>query len=377
MKKKIFIIITSRSSYSKFKSILDELKKKKISFEIICSSSSVLEKYGNLDKQIVADGYKVFEKIYNNIEHESLENNSKSVGLAIIEFSGLFRRFRPKMIMVMGDRYEVIAPAIAASYQNILVSHVQGGEISGNIDDKVRDAISCLSDYHFPATQKSALRLRTIVKNKSNIFNVGCPSIDLAKKIKEKKSLSFNFHKIYSGVGSTINFFKKYLVVIQHPVTNEYGSGKMQILETYKAIIESNLQTIWFWPNSDAGSFDISKILRTKRELNKKESGKIFFVKNMSPEHFLELVYFSAGIIGNSSAAIRECSFLGVPSINIGSRQNDREMSSNVTSVSYNKNKILKSIKKILIKRKLKKIDKLYGDGKASFKIAKILSRLK
>ena len=154
MKNNIFIIITSRSSYSKFKSILNEFKKNKTSFQIICSSSSILEKYGNLDKQIVNDGFKVFEKVYNNIEHESLENNSKSVGMAVIEFSGLFRRFRPKMIMVMGDRYEVIAPTIAASYQNILVSHVQGGEISGNIDDKVRDAISCLSDYHFPATKK-------------------------------------------------------------------------------------------------------------------------------------------------------------------------------------------------------------------------------
>ena len=376
MKNKIFVIITSRSSYSKFKSILIELKKKKISFQIICSSSSILEKYGNLDRQIKSDGFRVFEKVYNNIEHESLENNSKSVGMAIIEFSSLFRRLKPKMIMVMGDRYEVIAPTVAASYQNILVSHVQGGEISGNIDDKVRDAVSCLSDYHFPATKKSAFRLKSFVKNKSNIFNVGCPSIDLAKKIRKQTSLGFNFHKIYRGVGSKIDFSKKYIVVMQHPVTNEYGSGKKQILETYEAIIESNLQTIWFWPNSDAGSFDISKILRTKRELNKKELGKIFFVKNMSPEHFLALVNFSNGIIGNSSAAIRECSYLGVPSINIGSRQNGREMGNNVTSINYDKNKILKLIKKKFIQRKSKKIDTLYGNGRAAFKIAKIISRL-
>ena len=178
MKNTIFIIITSRSSYSKFKEILIELKRKKISFKVVCSSSSILEKYGNLDRQIENDGFRVYEKIYNNIEHENLENNSKSVGMAIIEFSSLFRRLKPKMIMVMGDRYEVIAPVIAASYQNILVSHVQGGEISGNIDDKVRDAISCLSDYHFPATKKSSIRLKKILKKKTQIYKVGCPSID-------------------------------------------------------------------------------------------------------------------------------------------------------------------------------------------------------
>lgn len=187
MKNTIFIIITSRSSYSKFKSIITEFLKKRISFQIICSSSSILEKYGNLDKLIESDGFRVSEKVYNNIEHESLENNCKSVGMAIIEFSSLFRRLKPKMIMVMGDRYEVIAPTIAASYQNILVAHVQGGEISGNIDDKVRDAISCLSDYHFPATKNSASRLKKIVKDDTKVFNVGCPSIDLAKKIKKKK----------------------------------------------------------------------------------------------------------------------------------------------------------------------------------------------
>lgn len=376
MKNTIFIIITSRSSYSKFKSIITEFLKKRISFQIICSSSSILEKYGNLDKLIESDGFRVSEKVYNNIEHESLENNCKSVGMAIIEFSSLFRRLKPKMIMVMGDRYEVIAPTIAASYQNILVAHVQGGEISGNIDDKVRDAISCLSDYHFPATKNSASRLKKIVKDDTKVFNVGCPSIDLAKKIKKKKLISFNFHKKYSGVGSKIDFSKRYIIVMQHPVTNEYGSGKKQILETYKAIIESNLQAIWFWPNSDAGSFDISKILRTKRELNKKELSKIFFVKNMSPDNFLELVYFSNGILGNSSAAIRECSYLGVPSINIGSRQNGREMGKNVTSVNYNKDEIKELIKKKFNKKKLNQTDTLYGNGQAGSKIAKVISSL-
>ncbi len=376
MKNTIFIIITSRSSYSKFKEILIELKRKKISFKVVCSSSSILEKYGNLDRQIENDGFRVYEKIYNNIEHENLENNSKSVGMAIIEFSSLFKRLKPKMIMVMGDRYEVIAPVIAASYQNILVSHVQGGEISGNIDDKVRDAISCLSDYHFPATKKSSIRLKKILKKKTHIYKVGCPSIDLAKRVRNRSNLSFDFHKTYNGVGKKIDFSKKYIVVMQHAVTNEYGLGKNQILETYRAIIKSNLQTIWFWPNSDAGSFEISKILRIKRELNKKELGKIFFVKNMAPEHFLELVNLSAGILGNSSTAIRECSYLGVPSINIGSRQNGREMGVNVTSVDYNKDKIFNLIKKKFFYRKSKNFDRLYGDGKAASKIVKIISRL-
>ena len=374
MKKKLFVIITSRSSYSKFKPIIIELKKKKIDFDIICSSSSVLGKYGDLDKQIIKDGFKISDKIYNNIEHESLANTSKSVGIAIIEFTNLFQRKNPKMILVMGDRYEVIAPSIAASYQNILVAHVQGGEVSGNIDDKVRDALSCLADYHFPATLKSSKRLKTFVKKPENVFHTGCPSIDIAKKIKKNKKISFNFHKIYNGVGPKIDFQKKYLIVMQHPVTDEYGSSGDQILKTYKAVIKSGYQAIWFWPNSDAGSYEISKKLRIKRETDHSKKKKIFFIKNMSPNHFLELVKFSNGIIGNSSSAIRECSYLGVRAINIGSRQKGREIGKNVLNTDYDENKILTLINNNFKKKDQEKFSSsLYGSGRAGYKISKII----
>ena len=367
--KKICCVITNRASYAKFKSLLILLKKdKKIKLQLVIAAGAFLEKYGRLDKEIQRDGFKINEKIHMLLESQTLLSNAKSTGIGISEFSSSFDRLKPDLLILMADRFEILSAAIAASYQNIRIAHVQGGEVSGNIDQKVRYAVSQLSDYHFPSTKKAYQNLVRIFKSKKNIYLTGCPSTDLCEETIKKSYTEFlSLSNYLTGVGHQIDLKKDYVVVLQHPVTDEYGQGKNQVLETMKSILKLNIQTIWFWPNPDSGNADISKYLRIFREENFRN--KVFFIKNINPHQFLLLLKHSRCIIGNSSAGIRESSFLGIPSVNIGSRQNNRERGRNVISVGYDHKKILKKIK-LQIRKKYKK-NNLYGEGNAGLKIYK------
>ena len=213
-------------------------------------------------------------------------------------------------------------------------------------------------------------------ENKKTIFLTGCPSIDLAKKrFKNKKKI--NISKILYkgvGVGKLKDPIKNYIVVMQHPVTTEYESTKNNILHTINAIYKLNKPTIWFWPNIDAGNDVISKEIRKFRE--KYNPKNILFLKNLSPENFLDVVIKSNCIIGNSSVAIRECSFLGIPAVNIGTRQNGREHGKNVIHTTYNEKKIISAIK-FQLKKKIYKSSKIFGNGSSGKKIVKILENYK
>ena len=266
-----------------------------------------------------------------------------------------------------------MSTAIAASYMNIPLAHIQGGEVTGNIDEKVRHSITKLSDYHFVSSEDSYKRVLKLGENPKMIFNTGCPSIDLALEVSKNKKLTFNPYKKYGGVGSFPDLSKGYLVVMQHPVTNEYFDSRKNIEITLKAISELKITTLWFWPNIDAGSDGTSSGIRAFRESNELEN--VHFFKNMNGLDFLNLLDNSIALIGNSSVGIRECSFLGVPVINIGTRQNRRLRSCNVFDIDYNINQIVESVQKI-IKSNIRKKSKIYGDGNSGKKIAQILSQV-
>ena len=373
--KKICAVITARTSYTKMKLILTELKNyKNISLKIICAASAVSENYGNLEYQIKKDKLKVNFKINSLLDDKSLNSSTKSVALAIIEFSDIFKQLKPDLVLVMADRYEIISPVISASYQNIPVAHIQGGEISGNIDEKVRHAVTKFSDYHFPATRNAYKNLIKMGENKKNIFLSGCPSIDIAKKIKNKKLFNFDIYKKYKGVGDKFKIIsKKYLIVMYHPDTNHISHIEKQAITLILLIKYLKMNIYWFWPNADAGSNIISKIIRKNREI--KNISKVHFFKNMEPEDFLILLNNSIGIIGNSSTGIRESSYFGIPSINIGNRQNGRERHNNVLDIdNLNKNKF-----KLINNHLNKKFNSsnLYGSGQSGKIISKAISNLK
>ncbi len=367
----ICVVITARSSYTKFKPVLSALKQRKgVRTQVICAASAVLEKFGRVDKVIERDGFEVVESFHSHIDSELPLGMAKSTSLLLNDCASAFARLRPDVVVVMADRFEILAPCIAASYQNIPLAHIQGGETTGNIDQKVRHAATKLADLHFPATDQAATMLRKLGAPPERIFLTGCPSIDFALPITQKQNLSFDVFDMQLGVGPRMDISNGYLVVMQHPVTNEYALSRDQVTETLAAVGRSGIPAFWFWPNSDAGHESLSKALRVFRE--NKDSGNLYFIKNLPPEKFLELAYFSRGLVGNSSVAIRECSFLGIPAVNIGSRQHGRERGPNVVDVPADRDAIYQAICGHL--RGRVESSNTYGTGRAGERIADVLA---
>jgi len=371
VKRKICVVITARASYAKFKTIMTALHAdERVELQVVCAASAVLGRFGDVSSVIKSDGFNVNDHLNFLIEGEDLLSNSKSAGYGLIEFSTTFARLNPDIVVVMADRFEVLSAAMASAYQNIPLAHIQGGEVSGNIDEKVRHAITKLADYHFPATAQAKEWLIRMGEAPENIYHFGCPSIDIARGLVIKNQGVMDIYNKYGGVGCRPNLENGYYIVMQHPVTSEQNELEKNIYETLLALEASELPVIWFWPNSDAGSEAVAKVLRIYREKYKPEN--IHFIKNMDPEDFLLLLKNSSGIIGNSSAGIREASFFGIPAINIGNRQANRERGKNVVDTPYD-HKIIKNAIKSHLGRKISS-SSIYGQGNAGYLIAEKLA---
>ena len=373
-KRKICVVITARPSYSRIKTALFAIKNNPIlELQLVVAASALLERYGSAVNYIEKDGFQITSKVFNVLEGENLTAAAKTTGIGILELSTVFDNLKPDMIVTIADRFETMATAIAASYMNIPLVHIQGGEVTGNIDEKVRHAITKLADYHFVASEGAKERVLKMGENTDSVFNTGCPSIDIAKIVLEKPSLNFDPYQKYGGVGTFPNLENGYIVVMQHPVTTEYQDSRNHINETLYAIQNITLPVLWFWPNVDAGADGTSTGIRAYREKYKPEN--IHFFKNMEGEDFLRLLINSSCLIGNSSVGIRECAYLGVPVVNIGTRQNKRERGNNVIDVNYDKNEIETAILNA-INNKKPKHSNIYGGGNAGENIAILLETL-
>ena len=334
-KRKVCVVINNRANYARIKSALFAMKKNnKIELQIVLGSSAILDRYGAVSNIIKNDGFKINQIVYTLVEGENLLTMSKSTGLSIIEFSTVFAQLKPEIILVIADRYETLAAATAASYMNIVLAHTQGGEVTGSIDESVRHATTKLAHIHFPSSVRAKKNILRLGENAKKVYLVGCPSLDLIKK--DKLSIDEKFKRKYSnyGVGELkINFDKPYIVVLQHPVTTEYEQIKRNIEQTIKAVLKVKQQIVWLWPNVDAGSDVVSKSIRVIRE--EKKPKNIRWQKNYNPEDYLTLINNASCLVGNSSSAIREGAFLGIPAVNIGNRQNNREHGKNIIHVGY------------------------------------------
>ena len=374
IKRKICVVITARPSYSRIKTALTAIKKHpKLELQLVVAGSALLGRYGNAVDYIEKDGFEIADKVYMVLEGENKTAMAKTTGIGVMELANVFYNLKPDAVVTIADRFETIATSIAASFQNIPLIHIQGGEVTGNIDEKVRHANTKLADLHIVATEDARNRVIKLGEDPDFVINTGCPSIDIAKIVKENPKLTFDPIEKYGGVGANIKWKSGYLVVMQHPVTNEYQKAKEDILTTLNAISKLNMPTFWFWPNVDAGADGTSGGIRSFRE--KYNPKNIHFFKNMEPDDFLRLLVNSNCLIGNSSVGIRECSYLGVPVVNIGTRQNRRQRGSNVLDVMYNKEEIIKAIESQLINGS-KISENLYGDGNSGKKIADILATI-
>ena len=366
------MLVTARPSYSRIKSALRAIADHPdLELQLVVAASALLDRYGSAIQSIEHDGFTIAARVYMILEGENLVTSAKSTGVGLMELSTVFDNLKPDVVVTVADRYETLATAVAASYMNIPVAHVQGGEVTGSIDEKVRHAVTKLADVHFVTTPMSRERVIRLGEIPDRVYMTGCPSIDLAAEVLAAPPQGFDPFTKYGGVGECVDLAKGFLVVMQHPVTTEYEEARRQVEETLHAVRDLGLPTLWFWPNVDAGSDGTSKGIRVFRERHRE--ARIHLFRNMLPEDFLRLLINCSCIVGNSSVAIRECSFLGVPAVNIGTRQAGRERGRNVIDVEYDRRSIEAAITRHLGAGRAPS-DTLYGDGKAGVRIADLLA---
>ena len=370
--RKVCVVVNSRANYGRIKSVLRAVQDHpELELQLIVGASALLWRFGNVAEQIRADGFEINAVVYSIVEGENPTTMAKSTGMGIMELATQFENLKPGVVITVADRFETIATAIAASYMNIPLAHTQGGEVTGSIDESVRHAISKLAHVHFPATALARDNLVRMGEDPQTVFLTGCPSLDIVTELDLK--VPDDLLARYKGVGPTLDLRKPFLVVLQHPVTTEYGSGFAQISETLEAIKALRMPTVWLWPNVDAGSDDISKGLRVFRE--RENPDYIHFYRHFSVEDYARLIANCACLAGNSSSAIREGSFLGVPAVDIGTRQAYRERGKNCIHVDYDHAAIENAIRRQLENGRYLS-NTLYGDGKAGRRIADILAEV-
>ena len=372
-RRKVCVVVASRANYARIKSVLAAVKSHPdLELQVVAGASTLLERTGNAVDIMTLDGFAPDASVHFIVEGETPTTMAKSTGLGLLELPTIFELLAPDVVVTVADRFETIATAIAASYMNIPVAHTQGGEVSGSIDESVRHAVTKLAHIHFPATELSARRVLAMGEDPDSVFNLGCPSIDLVAQT--DLGLPRDVLDQFGGTGARIDPEQRYLLVMQHPVTTEYGSGLDQIETTLEAVRAQGMQALVFWPNLDAGSAQVSKGLRLFRERG--ESEGFHFFRNLPPEAFIKVMAHCSCMVGNSSAALREGAFLGVPAVTVGSRQHRREMGDNVLRVGHDRDAISNAIRE-QIKHGAYPSNDLFGDGNAGVKIADVLATVR
>jgi UDP-hydrolysing UDP-N-acetyl-D-glucosamine 2-epimerase len=372
-RRKVCVVVSSRASYARIKSFLCAARKHPgLELKLVVGASALLYRFGSVIDHMREDDFEPDAIVHSIVEGETPVTMAKSAGLGIVELATHLQMLCPDVVLTVGDRFETIATAIAACYMNIPVAHTMGGEVTGSIDENVRHAVTKLSHIHFPPTERARGYLIRMGEAPESVHMTGCPSLDLLVDV--DLSLPDDIFERYGGVGVKISPSKPYIVVLQHPVTTEYGQGLDQINKTLEAVDiigRKGMQVVWLWPNVDAGSDDVSKGLRLFRE--HRNPDYLHFYRNFTAEDYARLLNNTVCIVGNSSSGLREGAFLGVPCVNIGTRQRGRERGPNVIDVNHAVNDIQAAIEAQIAKGRYPP-SKIYGDGHAGERIANILA---
>jgi len=371
MTRTLISFLTTRAQYARLKTVLQQLERTpEFNLEIVLSGGATVHDYGDLGPVLDGDGLAVEHELTNLLDGGSPIAQAKTTGLELIEYANVIDECDADALLLTGDRFETMAATLAASYQNVPICHFEGGEITGSIDEKVRHATTKMADYHFVSTARSKQIVGGLGESSDRIFRTGCPSIDIAAAIKEEDETRYDPQDDYGGVGKHVDVSEPYVVVQYHPLPTEYRGNYEKTWELINAIKEAGVQAFWFWPNMDAGTDQVSKAIREFRETDSPD-GTRFFI-NFEPEDYLTLVNNAACVVGNSSVGIRECSYFGTPTVNIGERQSFRERGPNVRDVSCDAEEIESAIKSQIQHGEYDECQ-IYGDGNAAEKIVEIL----
>ena len=336
------------------------------------AASALLDRYGSVVDHIEHGRVQDRRPVYSVLEGENPAAMAKTTGLGLLELATVFDNLKPDVVVTVADRYETLSTAIAAAYMNIPVAHVQGGEVTGSIDEKVRHAVTKLADLHLVSTAKAAERVIRMGEDPSTVFVTGCPSIDLVARDPRRPVPRFRrvraLRRRRADRGPVGRLPRRHAASGDDRVR---AGAHACARDAARCRAIQDLPTLWFWPNVDAGADGTSSGIRAFRE--QARPSNIHFFKNMAPDDFLRLLYNSRCLIGNSSVGIRECSYLGVPVVNIGSRQAGRDRGGNVIDAGYDRRDIAGAIQRHLNNGRYAR-DPLYGDGNAGPRIADCLT---
>ena len=366
--RKILCITGTRADYPRVKSVLKEINvRPNLMLQLVVTGSHLLEEYGYSIQEIIDDGFKIDKKVpMFTDDYNSPVGMAKAAAKCTDGIADALEELKPDLVLLTVDRVETLAATVAVILMNFPIAHIQGGEVTGTIDESIRHAVTKMSHIHFPATKDAAERIVRMGEDPNMVFQVGCPYIDIIssieKKSKEELALEYGF-----------SASKPLVIFTQHPVTTEYGSSSEQIKITLAALKTfSKCQVIAFSSNTDAGGKEI--ISAVKKEKN------FIHISNMLSSDFLSLMACADVMVGNSSAAIREAPSYHLPAINIGTRQQGRLRAENIIDVDHNVDAITRAIDKALNNKQflkvVKNITNPYGDGKSAQRIVDILETI-
>lgn len=370
-RRKVCVVLVDRANYGRLKPVMTAIEAHPaLQLQVLATGTMVLERFDQPVKVVRQDGFNVDGEIYIELEGSTPTTMAKSVGFGLVEFASEFHRLKPDVVLLIGDRYEALAAAIAAAYMNITLVHIQGGEVSGSIDESARHAISKFAHFHFPSTARAAEYLVRMGERPDTVLAIGCPSSDIARQLsRELKPEVVNAR----GAGIEIDVNKPFLLVVFHPTTTEFGGEQKQIEALMEALNQLRMQTLLLWPNIDAGSDHISKVIRIYR--TQQHTPWMRTITNLTPENYLRVLANTACAVGNSSSFVRDAGYFGTPVVLAGNRQNGRETDEHVTRVPVTTAAIAGAIGAQLAHGRYAP-SKLYGDGHVSERIAQKLESL-
>ncbi len=370
-KRKICVVLVDRANYGRIKPVMKAIAARpELQLQVVAAGTMVLERFDQPVNVVRKDGFDVNGEVYLELEGSTPATMAKSVGFGVVEFSSEFQRLKPDVVLLIGDRYEMLAAAIAAAYMNLCIAHIQGGEVSGSIDESARHAISKFAHFHFPSTQRSAEFLVRMGERPDTILAVGCPSSDIARTF--DRTLTSEIVNTGGG-GAPVDVAQPFLLTLFHPTTTEYGGERTQMEAVLEALRQLAMQTVLLWPNIDAGSDHISKAIRSFRVNH--QPNWLRNLTNLSPENYLKVLANTACAIGNSSSFVRDAGYFGTPVVLVGNRQEGRETDAHVTRVAPTPEDVFAAAQTLLARGRFAP-SKLYGDGYVSERIAASLCTL-
>jgi GDP/UDP-N,N'-diacetylbacillosamine 2-epimerase (hydrolysing) len=362
---KLLFVNGSRGEWGYIRPIIQRCKARGIGYSICATNMVLLPGYGQLIDEIRSDGFDVGDEIFMSLEGNNHFTMAKSLAVFMSSFVDVLHRVKPTWVVLAGDRGEQLMAAVAAAYTYTPVAHVQAGERSGNIDGVTRHAIGKFVHLHFAANRDAADRLISLGEEEFRVHLVGAPQLDELTEGEIATQEEIERTYAFSTSGS-------YLLVVQHPVTEEMHMARRQIEELVAALAEFDMPKIWILPNNDAGSAVIRQTLIAKR------TSQVHLFENLTRRAYLGFMKNSAAIVGNSSSGLIEAPTFAIPSVNLGSRQAARVRGENVIDAEFEQGAIRAAIDLALSKKfrgRLADVGNPYGDGNSSERIIDVLMR--